>query len=37
MMNEIGKSGIHILIKIIEYVPNYVSSKTTIREFAGIT
>ncbi|RIH63402.1 cupin [Mariniphaga sediminis] len=33
--NEIEKSEIHILIKIIEYVPNSVVSKTIIRKTTG--
>ncbi len=34
-MNEIEKSKIHILIEIIEYVPNSVVSKTIIRKTTG--
>ena len=32
---EIEKSRIHILIEIIEYVPNSVVSKTIIRKTTG--
>ena len=34
-MKEIEKSKIHILIEIIEYVPNSVVSKTIIRKTTG--
>ena len=34
-MTEIEKSKIHILIEIIEYVPNSVVSKTIIRKTTG--
>lgn len=34
-MKEIEKSKIHILIEIIEYVPNSVVSKTIIRKTSG--
>lgn len=34
-MKEIEKSRIHILIEIIEYVPNSVVSKTIIRKTTG--
>jgi quercetin dioxygenase-like cupin family protein len=34
-MKEIEKSQIHILIEIIEYVPNSVVSKTIIRKTTG--
>ena len=34
-MNEIEKSKIHILIEIIDYVPNSVVSKTIIRKTTG--
>ncbi len=34
-MEEIEKSKIHILIEIIEYVPNSVVSKTIIRKTTG--
>ena len=35
LMKEIEKSKIHILIEIIEYVPNSVVSKTIIRKTTG--
>ncbi len=34
-MKELEKSKIHILIEIIEYVPNSVVSKTIIRKTTG--
>ncbi len=34
-MNEIEKSKIHILIKVLEYIPNSVVSKTIIRKTTG--
>ena len=34
-MNEIEKSKIHILIEIIEYVPNSVVCKTIIKKTTG--
>ncbi len=34
-MNEIEKSTAHILVEILEYVPNSVVSKTIIRKASG--
>ncbi len=34
-MKEVEKSKIHILIEIIQYVPNSVVSKTIIRKITG--